>query len=150
MFRGVNNINLDTKGRLAIPTKYRDLLLQHCNGELVITIDTEERALLVYPRPEWEDIERKVQALPSFNGAARRVQRLLIGHATDTPMDGNGRILISPPLREYAQLDRKSVMLGQGNKLELWAEDHWLERRDEWLSDTATLELPPDLETLSL
>ena len=76
MFRGVNNINLDAKGRLAIPTRYRDYLTHHCNGEMVVTIDTEERCLLIYPQPEWEDIQRKVESLPSFNRAARRVQRL--------------------------------------------------------------------------
>lgn len=150
MFRGVNNINLDAKGRLAIPVKYRDFLLTHCSGEMVVTIDTDERALLIYPRPEWEDIERKVQALPSFNPASRRVQRLLIGHATDLQLDGSGRILIPPPLRLYATLDKKTVMLGQGNKLELWSEEHWVNRRDAWLDDESGLELPPELETLSL
>jgi MraZ protein len=150
VFRGVNNINLDAKGRLAIPVKYRDLLLSHCNGEMVVTIDTDERALLIYPKPEWEDIQRKVQALPSFNPASRRVQRLLIGHATDIQLDGSGRILVPPPLREYAHLEKKSVMLGQGNKLELWSEEHWVSRRDNWLEDKDGLALPPELETLSL
>ena len=150
MFRGVNNISLDAKGRLAIPVRYRDFLLQHCNGELVVTIDTEERCLLMYPRPEWEDIERKVSALPSLNPASRRVQRLLIGHATDVELDRSGRILVPPPLRQYAQLEKKTVMLGQGNKLELWSEEHWQNRRDEWLGDQSNLALPPELENLSL
>ncbi|MDP7577271.1 MAG: division/cell wall cluster transcriptional repressor MraZ, partial [Pseudomonadales bacterium] len=92
MFRGVNNINLDAKGRLAVPTRYRESLMEHCSGEMVVTIDTEERCLLIYPQPEWEDIQRKVEALPSFNRAARRVQRLLIGHATDIQLDGSGRL----------------------------------------------------------
>ena len=150
MFRGVNNINLDAKGRLAVPVRYRDYLAQHCNGEMVATIDTEERCLLIYPRPEWEDLERKVGALPSFNPASRRVQRLLIGHATDIDLDSSGRILIPPPLRQYAQLEKKTVMLGQGNKLELWSEEHWTNRRDTWLNDQSNLELPPELENLSL
>lgn len=149
MFRGVNHISLDAKGRLAIPVRFRDLLLLHCNGELVVTIDTDERALLIYPRPEWEDIERKVQALSSFNPASRRVQRLLIGHATDIPLDSSGRVLITPPLRQYANLDKKTVLLGQGNKLELWSEDHWISRRDAWLEDQSG-DLPPQLESLSL
>lgn len=149
MFRGANNINLDAKGRLAIPVKYRDMLMEHCSGELVITIETNERALLIYPRPEWEDLERKVQSLSSFNPATRRVQRLLIGYATDTALDGSGRILISPPLREYAQLDKKTIMLGQSNKLELWSEENWLDRQEQWLSESDT-ELPPELENLSL
>jgi MraZ protein len=150
VFRGVNNISLDAKGRLAIPARYRDYLGQHCNGEMVVTIDTEERCLLVYPKPEWEDIQRKVEALPSFNPASRRVQRLLIGHATDIELDGSGRILLPPPLRDYANLDKKAVMLGQGNKLELWSEEHWITRRDTWLDDQSSLELPPELENLSL
>ena len=149
MFRGVNNINLDAKGRLAIPTRYRELLMQHCNGDMVVTIDTEERCLLIYPQPEWEDIQRKVEALPSFNAAARRVQRLLIGHATDIPLDGSGRLQLTPPLREYAALDQKTVMLGQGNKLELWSEPEWVSRRDSWLEENGS-DLPEQLTSLSL
>jgi MraZ protein len=117
---------------------------------MVVTIDTEERCLLIYPRPEWEDIQRKVEALPSFNTATRRVQRLLIGHATDIPMDGSARILLTPPLRAYALLEKKAVLLGQGNKLELWSEEIWVNRRDTWLEDQSGLEIPDDLQTLSL
>ena len=149
MFRGVNNINLDAKGRLAIPTRYRDHLIQHCDGDMVVTIDTQERCLLLYPQPEWEDIQRKVEALPSFNKAVRRVQRLLIGHATDIQMDSAGRLQLTPPLREYAELEKKTVMLGQGKKLELWAENRWLERRDSWLGEVAD-EIPEELASLSL
>ena len=150
MFRGVSNVNLDAKGRLAVPTRYRELLTSHCNGEMVVTIDTEEKCLLIYPRPEWDDIQRKVEALPSFNVAARRVQRLLIGHATDIPMDGSARILLTPPLREYAQLEKKAVLLGQGNKLELWSEEIWISQRDAWLEDQSGLDIPEELKTLSL
>lgn len=150
MFRGVNNVNLDAKGRLGIPTRYRELLNKHCNGEMVVTIDTEEKCLLIYPRPEWEDIQRKVEALPSFNTAARRVQRLLIGHATDIPIDGSGRVLLTSPLRDYALLDKKAVLLGQGNKLELWSEEIWIDRRDTWLEEKSDLEIPKELQILSL
>ncbi len=150
MFRGVNNVNLDAKGRLAVPVRYREQLLQHCAGEMVVTIDTEEKCLLIYPRPEWEDIQRRVENLSSFDAATRRVQRLLIGHATDIQMDGSGRILLTPPLREYADLDKKGVLLGQGAKLEFWNEEHWLARRDSWLSDPAGLEIPDELKSLSL
>ncbi len=150
MFRGVNNVNVDAKGRIAIPVRYRDQLLNHCNGEMVVTIDTEEKCLLIYPQPDWDDIQRKVEALPSFNVAARRVQRLLIGHATDIPMDNSGRILLTPPLREYAQLEKKGVLLGQGKKLELWNEASWIARRDSWLDEQSGLELPSELLNLSL
>ena len=150
MFRGVNNVNLDAKGRIAIPARFREQLRSHCQGEMVITIDTDEKCLLIYPQPDWDDIQRKVEALPSFNAAARRIQRLLIGHATDVPMDASGRILLPPPLREYARLEKKGIMLGQGKKLELWSEDSWVERRDSWFEDSSGLELPEELQSLSL
>jgi MraZ protein len=117
---------------------------------MVVTIDTEERCLLIYPQPAWEDIQRKVESLPSFNTAARRVQRLLIGHATDIPMDRNGRLLITPPLREYANLDKQTVLLGQGNKLELWDEGVWNARRDQWLEVQSEGGMPDELQMLSL
>ena len=150
MFRGVNNINIDAKGRIAIPIRFREQLLSHCGGEMVVTIETEERCLLIYPQPDWDDIQRKVEALPSFNVAARRVQRLLIGHATDIQMDNSGRLLLTNPLRDYAQLDKKGVLLGQGRKLELWDENAWFARRDSWLDDPASLEIPDELQSLSL
>ena len=142
MFRGVSNVNLDVKGRLALPTRYRELLASHCNGEMVVTIDTEEKCLLIYPRPEWEDIQRKVEALPSFNVAARRVQRLLIGHATDIPMDASARILLTQPLRAYAQLEKKAVLIGQGDRLALCSEDIWMSRRDAWLAYIPGSDIP--------
>ena len=150
MFRGVNQVNMDAKGRLTVPTRYRDEILETCRGSMVVTIDTEERCLLIYPQPSGEDIQRKVESLPSFNSAARRVQRLLIGHATDIRMDRNGRILITPPLREYAMLDKQTVLLGQGNKLELWDEATWTARRDQWLEVQSEGGMPEELQSLSL
>src|SRR5690606_24069584 len=95
MFRGLHTINLDAKGRLAIPTKHRDALAALCGGRLVATIDTEEHCLLIYPVNEWEPIQAQIEALPSFNPAARRIQRLLIGHATDLELDGSVTISAS-------------------------------------------------------
>lgn len=150
MFRGVNSLNLDSKGRLAIPTKYRDTLVQHCSGRMVLTVD-RDHCLLLYPLPDWEEIERKLVKLPSFNAHARRLQRLLIGHATECEMDGNGRILLSPPLREFAALEKAVVLIGQGNKFELWDEATWNTRRAEWLAAAGNGEdLPAEMESLSL
>jgi MraZ protein len=149
VFRGVTHINLDAKGRLAIPTRYRDILAELCNSQLVLTIDTEERCILLYPLPRWEDIQRKVESLSSFDSASRRVQRLLIGHATDVQLDRSGRALLAAPLREYAYIDKKVVLLGQGHKLELWSEEHWLARRESWLDDQSS-EVPDELRSLSL
>lgn len=150
MFRGVNTLNLDAKGRIAMPMRYRQRLADGCNGQLVITVD-RDRCLLIYPLPEWELIERKLVKLPSFNKQARRLQRLLIGHATEVELDSAGRVLLPPPLREFADLEKKAVLIGQGNKFELWNEALWSERRDVWLAEDDDLEdLPADLETLSL
>lgn len=151
MFRGVNQINLDAKGRMAIPARYREQITTCCSGQLVATIDTEERCLLLYPLEEWELIQEKIESLPSFNPAARRIQRLLIGHATDIDMDGNGRLLLPGPLREYAELDKKIVLLGQGQKFEIWSESRWLETREEYLQEVnAGTEMPEELQNLSL
>lgn len=151
MFRGVTNINLDAKGRMAVPTRYRESLAEHCGGHMVVTIDTEERCLLIYPIDEWEVIQRKIEALPSFNKEARRIQRLLIGHATDVEIDSSGRLLLSGPLREYARLEKKTVLLGQGKKFELWSEELWLQRRDTYIEDKGDSEaLPDELLSLSL
>ncbi|HCG80039.1 MULTISPECIES: division/cell wall cluster transcriptional repressor MraZ [Thalassolituus] len=133
MFRGLNTINLDAKGRLAIPAKFRERLAVLCGGHMVVTIDTEERSLLIYPVNEWEEIEAKITSLPTFDPRARRIQRLLVGHATDVEIDGSGRILLPAALREYAGLEKETVLIGQGKKLELWSKDSWEGTRDEYL-----------------
>jgi MraZ protein len=152
VFRGVNNINLDAKGRLALPARYRELIRDLCEGQLVLTIDTEESCLLLYPLGEWEQIEKKIESLPSFNRSARRIQRLLIGHATDTEMDANGRLLIASPLRQYAHLEKHVVLIGQGKKFEIWNESTWETKRTEWLDECGTDggDLPDELVTISL
>jgi MraZ protein len=154
MFRGVNTLSLDSKGRMAIPTRYRDQLARSCNGLMVLTINAldSDHCLLLYPQPEWEEIERKIMKLSSFNKQTRKLQRMLVGHATECEMDGNGRILLPPPLREFSGLNKEVVLIGQGNKFEIWDDGMWNTRRGEWLKDEGTGDdkLPPDLESLSL
>ena len=150
-FRGVHYISLDAKGRLAWPSRYRERLQEHCEGELVLTIHPSERCLLVYPRPEWEDIEERLTRLPGLNPTARRLQRLLIGHALECQLDGAGRILVTPPLREFAGMDRKTVLTGLGNKFELWDETTWSSSREQWLQENAADDsLSGELESLAL
>ncbi len=117
---------------------------------MVVTIDTDQPCLLIYPLPEWEQIEAKIEALPSFNPTTRRIQRLLIGHATEVEVDGNGRMLLSNPLREYAQLGKKVVLIGQGKKFELWDEEVWSQKIQSWLDDDAEDEMPAALAEISL
>ena len=152
MFRGVSQHNLDAKGRLAFPARHRDRLLDHCSGEVVATINYREYCLVFYPLPEWEEIERKLIALPDLQQGAKRLKRLLIGHAQELQVDRNGRTLVPLPLREYAGLARQAVLIGQGNKFELWDAALWEQRRAEWLQEAAAADadLPEALESLAL
>jgi len=125
LFRGANVISLDAKGRLVMPSRYRDELVSRSAGQLIVTIDTVDPCLCVYPLPEWEQIEAKLRALPSLREETRRLQRLLIGNAVDLELDGNGRFLVPPRLREYAKLDKRVALVGQLNKFQLWNEDAW-------------------------
>ena len=151
MFRGVNGINIDVKGRIVIPTRYRERL-QESRSCVVLTIDTEEKCLLLYPFSAWETIESKLAELPSFNSEARRIQRLLIGHATEVELDSHGRILLPPLLREYAELSKHAMLVGQGKKFEIWDETHWQKRRSDWLDEESKGDssLPDEVKKLSL
>jgi len=150
MFRGANKVTLDAKGRMAVPTRYRPRISDLCAGQLVLTVD-RDYCLLLYPLPEWEDIERRLVRLPTLNRQARRLQRLMVGYATEVELDGHGRILLSKELREFAGLQRQAMLIGQGNRFELWDEERWNQRRDEWLSAEAADAdgLAAELETLS-
>ena len=125
MFRGVQHINLDAKGRLSVPARQRESLLDISAGSIVVSIDTQSSCLVLYPLREWERIERDIQNLPTLNPAIRRFQRLVLGYASDLDLDSNGRILLPGALREYAHLEKRVVLVGQGNKLELWSESLW-------------------------
>ncbi len=151
VFRGVQHINMDAKGRLAMPLRQREPLLSQCDGQIVITIDTQSKCLVVYPLPEWERIEKDIQGLPALNPAVKRFQRLVLGYATDIELDGNGRMLLPQSQREYAQLDKKLVLVGQGNKLEIWSEALWLAEQEQALADSGPeADLPDELLSLKL
>ena len=147
MFLGSHAINMDAKGRMAIPTKIRESLSSFCGGRVVVTAHTEERCLLVYPENQWQEVLPKLESLPSLNKAARRIQRLMIGYATPLEMDANGRILLPPTLREYTGLEKKTMLVGQGKKFELWSEERWFDWLDESGADD---ELPEEFHGLSL
>jgi MraZ protein len=151
VFRGVSVLNLDAKGRLAIPARHRERLQSEYESRLVITID-RDHCLLLYPEATWIEIERKISALPSFKPANRALQRLYIGHAQELEMDGQGRVLLPPELRTFASLDKRVALVGQGQKFEVWDADTWSGRRDEWLAtaDLTQLEAATDLANLSI
>lgn len=140
MFRGATTANLDSKGRLAIPTRYREEL---ADG-LVCTIDLYQPCLLLYPLKEWEVIEQKLATLSSINPVERRIQRLLLGHANECQMDNAGRILLASTLRQHAKLDKTIMLVGQLNKFELWSEAAWHQQIEH---DIAVA--PSDISALS-
>jgi len=148
MFRGATSLNLDAKGRLAVPSKHRDALQAQCAGHLVLTAHPH-RCLLLYPQPAWEPIQAKMMALSSFDKRSSGLQRLLVGHAEDVELDSSARFLISPTLREFARLEKQVMLVGQGNKFELWNKDNW-EQRMEQGGNFGPGGLPPELEGFSL
>jgi MraZ protein len=132
-----------------MPTRYRERLQELCGGKLVVTVD-KDQCLLIYPLPDWEDIERKLTKLPTLDARTRGLQRLMVGYATDLELDGHGRLLLPANLREFGHLTRDAMLIGQGLRFELWDEARWNEKRDEWLASAdGTGHLPADLETLS-
>ncbi len=127
MFRGSSAINLDAKGRLAMPSRYREELLERCQGQLVITIDLVDPCLCIYPLPDWEVVETQLSQMPSLRPQTRQLNRLLIGSAVDLELDNSGRLLIPARLREQASLTKQVMLVGQLNKFQLWDECQWHE-----------------------
>lgn len=152
MFRGANSLNLDTKGRLAIPSRYRDDIQSRCEGRMVVTVNNfKDRCLWLYTMDEWEVVEKKIVNLPSFEPNHQKLKRFLIGYASDVEMDKSGRILLPALLRDFAVMTKEVFLVGQGNKFEIWSEDFWNARRSQWLDEELDLEkMSLEMEQLSL
>jgi transcriptional regulator MraZ len=147
VFQGATELNLDAKGRLAVPTRHRDALLS--GGRTLVLTAHPDGCLLLYPRVSWEPIGAKVQALSSFNEQARWWQRLLVGFAEEIEPDAQGRVLISPALRNFAGLEKEIMLVGQGSHFELWSAASWSERLARALSQVGA-NPPPGTENFSL
>ena len=132
MFRGFSSVSLDSKGRLAIPSRFRERLMEIAGGCLVQTLNPLDRSLWLYPLPEWDLIEEKLAELSDFDRQSRRAKQMMRGYASDCQLDSHGRILVPAELRDYAQLDKQVIILGQGNKFEIWNRGIWEEQRDHW------------------
>ncbi len=151
MFRGISNLNLDAKGRIAIPTKYRDEIKSDHAGEMILTVDHADRCLVLYPMTKWLDTEKSILELPNLSQTVRKMKRLILGHASEVAMDGQGRIMISGPLRDYAEMDKKLVLIGQGDKFEIWREEAWSSGRDDWVKETpVNIQNDEDLKHFSI
>ena len=143
MFRGEYPLSLDSKGRLAVPSRYRERLAESCGGKLVLTISLLERCLVAYPFPHWQSIEDALKSLPALDTKAQALSHLLIGHASECDMDGHGRLLVPQTLREFAGFGKRIKMLGQVSKFELWDDDTWTARREVLLSEVDQLKAEP-------
>ncbi|MDR0218965.1 MAG: division/cell wall cluster transcriptional repressor MraZ [Enterobacteriaceae bacterium] len=149
MFRGATLVNLDTKGRLTVPARYRETLNTESEGQMVCTIDLHQPCLLLYTLPEWEIIEEKLSRLSSMNPAERRVQRLLLGHASECQMDSAGRLLLANTLRQHARLTKEVMLVGQFNKFELWDEQVWYQQVQSDIAAERSTQEPSTQEPMS-
>jgi len=147
MFYGSHAINMDAKGRIAIPTRVREQLQEHCQGRIMMTAHTENRCLHLFPEPYWQEILPKIESLPTFNKISRRAKLLLMGHACQLECDANGRVLLPPTLREYGGFEKKLMLVGQGKSLELWSDTQFTQYIDGDVDDEV---MPEGMKDLAL
>jgi len=132
VFFGETAINLDSKGRMAMPVRYRELIQELSEGRMVLTYSAfDTGALYLYPEKEWERVRDDVTGLSTFNPGHRSLQRKLVGSASAVEPDGNGRIQIPQTLRQVAGLEKRVALLGMGNRFEIWDEDVLNRKRAE-------------------
>ena len=148
MFQGATALSLDVKGRLAVPARHREALVEASGGQLVLTAHPH-RCLLLYPQTAWAPIRDKLLAASSFNPQSAAIKRLLVGNAREETPDAAGRLLIAPELRQFAQLEKTVYLVGQGSHFEIWSEAGWQQQQDVF-SAMGDGQLPPGLEDLAL
>lgn len=149
MFQGAAALNLDAKGRMAIPARHRDALIATAEGRLVVTAHPH-RCLLLYPAPAWDPIRTKILAAPSFDPRSAAAKRVLVGNARDEDMDNAGRLLIAPELREYANLEKQVWLVGMGSHFEIWSDAGWKQQHEAASDALSSNEPPPGFEDISL
>ena len=148
MFQGATALSLDVKGRLAVPARHREALVEASGGQLVLTAHPH-RCLLLYPQTAWAPIRDKLLAASSFNPQSAAIKRLLVGNARDEGLDSVGRLLVAPELRQFAQLEKQVWLVGQGSHFEIWSDAGW-QKQQEMFFAMADQSLPAGLEDLAL
>ena len=146
--QGADELSLDAKGRIAIPARRREALRDASDGQLVLTAHPH-RCLLLYPAPEWAPIRDKVLAASGLSMQTTVIKRLLVGNARDETMDSAGRVLIAPELRQFAELEKKVWLVGQGGHFEIWSDTGWKQQQEVFYS-LSEMPLPQGLEDLAL
>lgn len=148
MFNGATGLNLDAKGRLAIPTRLRERLTSVCGGRLVVTHHPYDECLALYPEQQWQDIARRVSSLPDADRGVRFLKRRFLGQAVELELDGSGRCLIPGELREVVGLEKKVMLVGLENRFEIWSEAGWQRQFDE-NSDLDQSDMPESVQSLA-
>ena len=133
-----------------MPSRFRDQLTEVCGGKLVITLDFEGHCLTMYTLPDWERVESTLLNMPTLNPATRRLQRMVLGYSAEVEMDSSGRIGVPPLLREKVNLDKKIMLVGLGKKFEIWSEDVWSQKFEDWIEEGPVTadQLPESVQTL--
>jgi MraZ protein len=150
LLTGQQSTALDAKGRLAIPARFRTLLKESCDGQLMITANHDKECLLIYPKHEYEQRAQVINKLSDFDPLERRLKLMFIGYAFDLEMDGNSRVLIPPTLRNLIGIERDVVLVGLHHKLELWDEGAWSRNLDSLFSIGPEIVVSEKLKGLSL
>lgn len=150
LLTGQQTTALDAKGRLSIPARFRTILEESCQGQLVITVNHDRESLLIYPRHEYEQRAQIINKLSDFDPLERRLKLLFIGHAFDLEMDNSARVLVPPRLREIVGIDRDVVLVGQHHKLELWDEVAWTRKLDSLFAIGPEVGVSEKLKSLAL
>jgi MraZ protein len=150
LLTGQQATTLDSKGRLAIPARYRALLEEGCEGRLKVTVNHDRECLLIYPIQEYDQRAQVINKLSDFDPLERRLKLMFIGHAFDMDMDANARVLVPSTLRELVGIEREVVLVGQHHKLELWDAAAWTRKLDSLFSIGPAVGVSEKLRSLSL
>ncbi len=150
LLTGQQTTALDAKGRLTIPARFRAVLDESCQGQLVVTVNHDRESLLLYPRHEYEQRAQIINKLSDFDPLERRLKLLFIGHAFDLELDNNARVLVPPRLREIVGITRDVVLVGQHHKLELWDEAAWTRKLDSLFTIGSEVGMSEKLKNLAL
>lgn len=149
-FRGIKEVSLDSKWRLAIPTRFRELAQEICGCELILNVNPFNRCITVYPLKEWERIEAQISSYPDAIEDQRAMRNLLMGYATELEMDSAGRFVVPQMHRKYAGIDKDAVVVGKANKFEIWNADRWHESTEQTFANGSMGEKPLSDEVIRL
>ncbi len=146
MFRGQYEHTIDTKGRISVPARYREVLGEMSEAseteksvERIILTRTFQQCLVIYPYDKWLGFEDKIRQLPQFNPHVQQLKRVYIAGAIECSVDSHGRLLVPQAMRDFAGLDRECIWVGQLDTCELWARDRWNGAIEEAMADPKAL-----------